>query len=291
MSSPAKLQEPLSGTKTDPQPILGRPKSPGAVAQVAESSSGLTPLRAPTLAAPPCRVFSQKGREVYDNHSRASGPDNDHDYPTKSKCYSFVVDTPASPFEGDRGKVGKNLEAPFAAMGLKDNGEWILREIYGDDLGAEETNVVYHNKEQQSMVVTDTYNDRLGIGFDLQNKIFHSEFIFQGWKAAAGDNVAKLQNVVVAQIRNNNTRRIIKYARTSITKTSIAGQKVTFTAAAHNDAELQGFFALAGTENGKMVFRMLADHHNEMNERRIVAVHTWDDMPDTPDPVLIWQLE
>lgn len=40
-------------------------------------------------------------------------------------------------------------------------------------------------------------------------------------------------------------------------------------------AEQESFIALAGTDNGSSVFRMLADSHGLFGGRKVVRVHTW----------------
>ncbi|KAL5314933.1 hypothetical protein ACEPPN_017583 [Leptodophora sp. 'Broadleaf-Isolate-01'] len=291
LRSPGTFKPPLSGPKNDPQPVIGRPGFPDSPTPGAGSSSELNPIGVPTFVAPTSYgTFPQKGQQVVDDLARASGPDNDRDYATKSREYTIVPDTLNSPFAGDQGLTGENIRIPFENMGLKDSEQWTLREVYGTDWHLPPTNVVYHNKDQQAMVVTDTFNDKLGEGFQMENLVFHSEFIFQGWKAAPGGDVSRLKYVTVAQVQNTFSPAVITDARASMTPTPVAGEKVTFSAAAQSDAELQGFFAIAGTDNGKFLFRMLADHHNEMNGLKVIAVHTWDDVPGTPDPTLIWEL-
>ncbi|KAK0123055.1 hypothetical protein ONS96_010064 [Cadophora gregata f. sp. sojae] len=258
------------------------------------SSSSATPASSPgtpPVARPSYQEFAQKGQELHNLLLVATGPDKDYGYTTKHDSY-FTSDEPADPFLGDHLKVGKNLKVPFMAMGLRNNNEWMLRQIIGKDVDLDHPgNVVYHSKEQQSMVITDIFNDGLGAQFEGENKIFHSEFAFHGWKHFSGDNVGDLRYVVIAQIQNDAARQTIKDARATIKNTPMSGPQITFRAAAQDNAESQGFFALAGTKVGKLVFRMLTDHHTEMKERRIAAVHTWDSYVESLDPVLIWELE
>ena len=51
---------------------------------------------------------------------------------------------------------------------------------------------------------------------------------------------------------------------------------MTFSAdAAIGSAEKAAFDALAGTDNGRMTFKMLTDNHKAMNGKTVNAAHTW----------------
>ncbi|SRR6266536_3976453 len=132
----------------------------------------------------------------------------------------------------------------------------------------------------------------MGDKFPPADLLYHSELPSQRWKVEPGGDSTKLKYVVVAQIQNRDTPNVINNARALVAgpSTQTANHEVTFMAVSQNDAEQQAFYALAGTENCKFVFRVLADHHIELNGLKFVAVHTWAGLEASADPVLIWEL-
>jgi hypothetical protein len=288
--------EPITEPQTEPEP---EPETEPHIGTPGEPSTG--PSTSPgnqigvSSYEPPASygVFPAKGQQVNDDLGRAIGTnsDNDQSYSTKIGKYKVLADEEKDLFSVDGEKTGKNLKVPFGVVGLKDNNEWMLRLIEGPDDNIDDpVSAVYHSKDQQAIVVTDTFNENLGPGFLKADIIPHSELTFQGWKAAPGGQIQDLKYVVVAQIQNKDTPKLIDDARASVAGSQTAGTEVTFMAVSQNTAEQQGFYALAGSENGKFVFRMLADHQSDFQGLKVVAAHTWAQLPDSDDPVLIWEL-
>lgn len=290
--------EPEPITEPEPEPE-SEPESEPAIGTPGEPSTGPTSSPGNQIGVssytPPASygAFPAKGQQVTDDLGKAIGTNsnNDQSYATKITKYDVQPDEEKDIFSVDEGKTGENLQTPFKVVGLKDNNQWMLRLIEGPDKSIEDpVSAVYHSKDQQAIVVTDTFNKNLGTDFPKADIIPHSELTFQGWKAAPGGQIQDLKYVVVAQIQNDNTPTLINDARASVAGSQTAGTEVTFLAVSQSTAEQQGFYALAGSENGKFVFRMLADHQQDFQGLKVVSVHTWAGLPNSPDPVLIWEL-
>ena len=89
-----------------------------------------------------------------------------------------------------------------------------------------------------------------------------------------------------------DTQNIINDAITATKGSVLQNTKVTFSAdAATGSAEKASFDSLAGTDNGRMVFRMLTDNHEAMNGKTVLAAHTWVvNVNGIPFYEMVWEL-
>jgi len=148
----------------------------------------------------------------------------------------------------------------------------------------------YHNKDQRTFIVSDSFNDELPDNFPADQQIYHSEFWFQAWKKEAGGDVSKLKYVVRANIYNTETKNIIRDGRAAVGGSNPTMYVIRIDSTV--DAEKDVFNALAGSENGKQVFRMLTDHSGEFNKKTVIEVHVYDGIVkgDNKNPSIVWVL-
>ncbi len=106
-----------------------------------------------------------------------------------------------------------------------------------------------------------------------EDRLPWSELTFQRWKGMAGAGVADLKWVLRQGVVNPDTVSIMTEAHARLLY-SESGHAV-FNPSKENPTMKEAFSALAGTDNGKGVFYMLADHHRELRNLRVVKIHTW----------------
>lgn len=118
------------------------------------------------------------------------------------------------------------------------------------------------------------------------DKLTWSELIFQQMKGFSEDKTApydikNLKFIVRYQIANKDTTDAMEAAYQANGLNWAGGQKGKFRKdAANGTPEKQAYLSLSNTDNVKGVNWLLADHHNEMGNKQIVAIHTFPKEPD-----------
>lgn len=94
----------------------------------------------------------------------------------------------------------------------------------------------------------------------LEGLPFHSTI----WTDTYGDEMkaSGVKYIVRSQIINKDTQEIIMRARRILRPDAQDPEVVSMEINSANQAEKEMFEALAGSDNGRTVFRMFADHHN-----------------------------
>ncbi|KMU90818.1 hypothetical protein CIHG_08622 [Coccidioides immitis H538.4] len=100
-----------------------------------------------------------------------------------------------------------------------------------------------------------------------------SEITFQNWKSVAGNNVKDLKYILRDTIINEGTSDTITQARLNLKIPE--DDPAAFHPSTPGSAMDNAFNSLAGTPNVRSVWHMLADHHREFGDLKIVKIHTY----------------
>jgi hypothetical protein len=124
---------------------------------------------------------------------------------------------------------------------------------------------------------------------------FHSELWTTTYRAEIESGA--IQYIMRNNIANTDTARILRAARRLLNPKAKDTDVVEINIDSDKIEERDSFIALAGTDNGATVFRMLADSHNLFQGRQVVRVWTWDknrgQNPDYPEfnlPLMVWEI-
>lgn len=233
-------------------------------------------------------------------------PDDDHGFASKIGNYGHgdpVQTTPLQVRDSDgEFSFRDNIQAVFdgergAGNNIDGNVAWRRDGVYpnAQDMASDTTPVSksYHNKDQRTIIVSDSFNDELPDNFPADQQIFHSEFWFQAWKKETGPAVAdisRLKYVVRSNIYNTETKNIIRDGRAAVGGADPKMYIIRIDSTV--DAEKDVFNALAGSKNGKQVFRMLTDHSGDFNKKTVLEVHVYDGITtgDNVNPSIVWVL-
>ena len=120
------------------------------------------------------------------------------------------------------------------------------------------------------------------------DRLTWSELTFQRWTELAGDSTKDLKYVIRQHIGNQETQTTMKTAHNNL-KIAL-DTKGEFYPSAPNSNMDNAFRALAGTDNAKGVFYMLADHHNAFNDLQVVKIHTWPIATRESWPAMVLEL-
>ncbi|KAF3481755.1 uncharacterized protein GIQ15_04514 [Arthroderma uncinatum] len=101
----------------------------------------------------------------------------------------------------------------------------------------------------------------------------YSDMIYQGIKVTGG-RPRDFKYISQTAITNMETRATIRTAREKL-KISEREEHI-FRPSKPGSDEDNAFNSLAGTENAKSTFRMLADHRAEFGDLKVVGIHTYD---------------
>lgn len=264
----------------------------------------------PAAAAPPSSLNKAdiaNGQGFYDDLQKAPATNSiDHDY-------NNLIQDPAYE-RGADGKVPKVEVGPVASPDYDE-----LNKVSGpmQDLKLDATDNTfrfatlqakskmgaisrtYASDRQKTIVISASYNNQYPKDFPKARMIPQSEIIFQQWKAESPNGVANLKFVVRKDVNNGDTQQVIKKANMDLNGGNLvknAQQTFDFKAPVAPGAanpQKDGFLALAQTDNGRGVFRMLADHKADFQDLNVVKVHTWvlgDDDSAFGNFQMIWEL-
>lgn len=157
-------------------------------------------------------------------------------------------------------QVGIDRTKPFKETSLQDErktGDTVLRSAYSKDQG---TVIALDSRGQD--------NDKSA------NKLRWSELVFQQWEEIAGEKTKDLKYIVRHLITNPDTRAMIAKAHAE----NGFGGRGEFKSDPNNKAQNDAFYSLLGTDHGRPVVHMLADHHQALEDKRVVQILTWRHM-------------
>ncbi|QDS70018.1 hypothetical protein FKW77_003649 [Venturia effusa] len=99
--------------------------------------------------------------------------------------------------------------------------------------------------------------------------------------------------IIRSQIINDDTKDMIQIARAQLRPNARDTQVVTMEVNSANEAEKQAFEALAGSDNGRTVFRMMADYRDLMRNAKVVKCHTWGPKrgQSGEHPMIVWETD
>ncbi|KAL2062374.1 hypothetical protein VTL71DRAFT_6640 [Oculimacula yallundae] len=218
--------------------------------------------------------FTEKGRTLQQafEKRRVTDPDNNNDYGSKIGSYQdYDAPTAVAPrLEG----VANDLER-ITGVSFK-QGNWKKYNIKaGGPPGEDGPAVIYHSPEQKSIVVSELYNKQYGADFPLDKKIPFSELIFQSWSREAGQNVADLKYITMADIVPLEYRTVVQDARKLKDANKHAeGGVISFDSTSLVQADRDAFAALSGMENTRNAFYMLTDHKGALQGKGSTIIHT-----------------
>lgn len=102
--------------------------------------------------------------------------------------------------------------------------------------------------------------------------------------------------IVRLNIANTDTNRIFRAARRLLNSKAADTDVIVANINSDDVTERESFIALAGTDNGSSVFRMVADSHVLFRGRAVVRVYTWgkdrgqNEETDFNLPVMAWEM-
>ncbi|KAH7311985.1 hypothetical protein BKA65DRAFT_484585 [Rhexocercosporidium sp. MPI-PUGE-AT-0058] len=203
------------------------------------------------------------------NSRRITDPDITHDFDNKISNYGKFEPKVAAP----------NLDgsdfATFTGVNFQNTpGEAPMWQKYAVQGGSQsEPLIVYHSPQQKSIVIAELYKSRYAITEDKQ--IMFSELIFRSWSREAGSDVARLKYITIADINGAESRALIKDARKlkDPEKEKIGGV-ISFDSSSIIQADKDAFAALAGMDNTRNVYNMMADHKMTFLGKGPVKIHT-----------------
>lgn len=158
----------------------------------------------------------------------------------------------------------------FKAIGLSPKAEY-TRLTEFTDKNNKPVHQCSYNKDQKSIIADSNFRKK--DNNPPEEQLLWSELTFQRWKEIAGDDVAQLKFVIRQHIVNKGSVNTLEEA---YNKLGIPpNKKAEFYPSSDNPAMDNAFRTLAGTDNAKGVFYMMADHHRELQNLKVVKIHTW----------------
>ncbi|KAI9641377.1 hypothetical protein NHQ30_010179 [Ciborinia camelliae] len=119
-------------------------------------------------------------------------------------------------------------------------------------------------------------------------RLYNSELMYQAWRDTciayqAGDGDSEIKNlkfIIRAPIVNLGTNYMIEVILQALglsEKEIVQGPRLTFSS---SDDNADAFKMLLGTDNGRPVARMCADHAESLGGKKVVKIHVWYEMPE-----------
>lgn len=234
-------------------------------------------------------TYMERGDDVQATLKNARGLDSNNiavsEYPeaianTGKKGYTIDVT--------DVEKIGEilpTLKQPLADMNVDPTTDFRYARISaGQQSNGAAVSETYHSSAKRTAICSSCDNNYYGPDFEGV-KAKQSQMLFSQWQAEAGSNVKSLQYVARSFILNDDTRAIIED-----TFGGLKQSKGEFSAtAAEGTRERAVFDALSGTDNGRMVFLMLADNSVAMGGKSVNSVHAYIE-DDNHSMNLLWEL-
>lgn len=291
----------------------------------APAPAPVAPAPRPAPAAAPSRLDPaqiRRGQDLIDNLERAPITNSiDHDYAQKILNPAFakgkagevpVIRTkaPSALSEG----LPEDITGPMKDLGLDANDKTFRRselraadksvhgEIWSDSEEPSENpiSVILTSEKQRTLIAQKSFNDHYPPRFPEKDKIPQSELWFQQWKAEAPKSIPSLKYNIRQNIQNQDTQRVIEDANKNLNDGKlVTHKKVTFDPTVEvkpgaANPQKDAFMALAQTDNGRALFRMLSDHKQDFQGLKVVKVHTWTwneiDAKDYIYPHMIWEM-
>ncbi|KAF2428265.1 hypothetical protein EJ08DRAFT_699125 [Tothia fuscella] len=309
---PPAPKRPLSSSPEPPRPAPDAPGSGGAARPAGAAGSSGGSASAAGSAAGSGNGYTRPGSFSIGNPSYLSkgedlitkmrNPPNSADVanPESARAMAtlFEVETkPGNAIHMYRDKAG----LAFDKFGITST-NWQTKSVWtknaiDDDGSVAMISSTYWNNDQK--VLFTALNDNREIAHFAKTDIpKHSEI----WASEWAPQIGQAKYVGCPDIINIDTAAIIKDARLKLAPGKLDTEAVTIKANSNVPAEKEAFAALAGSDNGAPVLRMLTDRHNMFGNRKVSAVHIWgaergqpknyDKLRDVEErvPFLFWEL-
>nr|KMM71519.1 hypothetical protein CPAG_07826 [Coccidioides posadasii RMSCC 3488] len=256
-------------------PSIGIPHEPPArPGSPPEPRSGpYEPRKAPSDELPlPFEAYGAKGRvamRVLDQAISSNKPNVNR--PKVDKLYHVSKDKVGADFtlpelHDKIGVVNDKSKTIFTRITVRNDEGLFKKEISADDIHQ----AVYF-PEARTIQVKESFAKKDVLPDDVRLK--WSEITFQNWKSVAGNNVKDLKYILRDTIINQGTSDTITQARLNLKIPE--DDPAAFHPSTPGSAMDNAFNSLAGTPNVRSVWHMLADHHREFGDLKIVKIHTY----------------
>jgi len=258
------------------------PAGPGGAPGSADPGASHIGSSQPVDAHPPAPVGLD--RPAHDSPPNAPAEEGK---PTPEKKLNTAIkentpDVTAVPYrqlytvenEKERKPIDHGPAAPYTAVGLDPEARYTERDLIADPNAPRGYRVVLLvgcSTDEKAINVISSYKRHDNLG---ENSLPWSELTFQQWREKAGARVAELKWVARQHVVNEETQKAMAAAheRVGIAKDA---RGVFYPGAAANSPMAISWDQLTKTVNAKGVFYMLADHHRELRDLKVVKIHTW----------------
>ncbi|QDS71116.1 hypothetical protein FKW77_009641 [Venturia effusa] len=126
---------------------------------------------------------------------------------------------------------------------------------------------------------------------------YRSELWSNTWEPELMAMKGDLRYIMSLNIQNEDTRPIISAVRKLLNPGLADDQPVLVERESGDIKQRESFVALAGTDNGAPMFRMLTDRHNLFGNRKIERVWVWgakrgqcEEYHDFCNPTIVWEI-
>lgn len=231
-------------------------------------------------------------------------PPNNNDLPERSLLYFKKFTKHLNQYQPLGGSIPADADVAAKKFGWDLKRPWYYTN-YFLDLGesTEDISTTAFDDVSKTLIVEKSFNDVLEDYFNQQNPPidrrnlpYHSEI----WTYTYGEMMATGQHIKYVMrnsIINEDTTDIMLEARKLLAPDSTDADVVEINRESDNIAERESFIALAGSDNGSSLFRMITDKHNMFGFRQVTKVWLWGrnrgqcDISDFCLPIMVWELE
>lgn len=140
-----------------------------------------------------------------------------------------------------------------------------------DEARPKPANEALYSKEDKVIIAKNSWAKFDG----SKDRLTWNQLVFKNWKDVAGSDVGKLKWIVRDTINNWDTLSVINKALSKAGKDP--DKPFSHEQVGVFEPSDESFKALAGTDNGKGPFYMLANYHKELGDLKVVRIHTWGD--------------
>lgn len=254
----------------------GAPGTPGSGASHIGSSQ-------PIEAHPPAPVGLDK--TAHDDPPKAPAKE-EKPSPEQRVNYAHTMDTPdttSRPFrdlyivdyEKDVAPIAHGPGDPYRAVGLDPNEKYRERALYSNPEAHRldrAVHVIACSSKEKAINVVSSY--KLKDILPEEDRLEWSELTVQGWREEVGDRVHELKWIVRQHVVNEKTQKEMAASHKRV-KIAELDHGVFNPGAAADSPMDSSWTELTKTPNAKGVFHMLADHHREFRNLKVIKIHTW----------------
>jgi hypothetical protein len=161
------------------------------------------------------------------------------------------------------------LGPAFRKFGIKSTNNWHETDFRTIQTKKTVSNTFYDDESHTLLVAVSDNAPVKELGLQAP---FHSEI----WVTQFAHDIANVKYIIRSEITNEETINIIKDARSVLLPSNTPdSQELELKVAATSTAEKEAFMALAGSDNGRSVFRMLTDRWPTFNKKKVTKCIVW----------------